>query len=134
MNFTGMRTFPMIWYGRSFQIRRKSTIWSYRPSRRPSLCVDTVRDPLHLSGRSSQANAVRISAQGIHNVFYLLLPCCGVSFFVIIFFVKHHSLERSDDAALKQEGKDRIKQRKQKAEADTTGSGAGAGTEARDIK
>lgn len=78
--------------------------------------------------------AIPTSAQGIHNIFYLLLPCCGVSFFVIIFFVKHHSLERSDDAALKQEGKDRIKQRKQKPEADTTGSIAGAATEARDIK
>ncbi|KAH8084733.1 efflux pump antibiotic resistance protein [Filobasidium floriforme] len=111
----------------------------YRDANFPNDMVrQIVSDPTQINDLVLSAEqktiALRGYTQGIHNVFYLLLPCCGVSFFVIIFFVKHHSLERSDDAALKQEGKDRIKQRKQKPEADTTGSGPGAGTEATDIK
>jgi hypothetical protein len=42
---------------------------------------------------------------GIQHIFYFLIPCAGISFLLVVFFVKAHSLKREDDAALKAQGK-----------------------------
>ena len=42
---------------------------------------------------------------GIRNIYYFMIPCCCISFFATLFFVKGHSLKRDDDAKLLEEGK-----------------------------
>lgn len=74
---------------RSCRILPRSMTSSCRPNRRRSLFVDTVSRLGEVFAFQLTAHNGRFPAQGIRNVFYLLLPCCGISFFVIIFFVKH---------------------------------------------
>ncbi len=54
---------------------------------------------------TEKVDAINAYVHGIHNIFYFLIPCAGISFFLVLFFVKAHSLKRDDDAALKEEGK-----------------------------
>ncbi|PSR76213.1 major facilitator superfamily domain-containing protein [Coniella lustricola] len=45
------------------------------------------------------------SPHGIRNIYYFMIPCCAISFFVTLCLVKGHSLRREDDARLQEEGK-----------------------------
>lgn len=44
-------------------------------------------------------------AHGVRNIYYFMIPCCCISFFLTLFFVKGTSLKREDDQKLQEEGK-----------------------------
>jgi hypothetical protein len=46
-----------------------------------------------------------VSAHGIRNIYYFMVACCCVSFFITVSFVRSTSLKRDDDARLQEEGK-----------------------------
>ncbi|KAH8669069.1 putative tetracycline efflux protein [Xylariales sp. PMI_506] len=60
---------------------------------------------LHLTPAEKTA-AILAYTHGIRNIYYLMIPCCGISFFLTLFFVKGHSLRRDDDAQRQKEGKE----------------------------
>lgn len=45
------------------------------------------------------------AAQGIRNIYYFMIPCAGIAFLVSVFFIKAHDLNRDDEKALKEQGK-----------------------------
>ncbi|CDZ98057.1 Tetracycline resistance protein TetB/drug resistance transporter [Phaffia rhodozyma] len=50
------------------------------------------------------AFALKAYVQGLRHIWYFCIPCAGLSFFLVVFCVKHHSLTRADDVERKQEG------------------------------
>ncbi|KAE9369700.1 putative tetracycline efflux protein [Stipitochalara longipes BDJ] len=53
-----------------------------------------------------QSAALLAYSHGIRNIFYFMIPCCCISFFLTVFLVKAHPLRREDDAKLQEAGKE----------------------------
>lgn len=94
-------------------------------------CQSCARDlgvycELHNANRSGADH----TAKGIQGVFYLLVPCIALCFFLTVLFVKKIPLKRADDAKRKEEAKEWVRERKEKHRKkrqhdSTTGGGAG---------
>jgi hypothetical protein len=72
------------------------------------------------------------TADGIRGVWYLLVPCVGLCFFLAIFLVKRIPLKRADDAKRKEEAKQWMKERKANKRKGSAGSVHGDDLEAQD--
>lgn len=55
---------------------------------------------------SQRTTAVKAFVQGIRHVWYFTIPCAAISFFLVVGFVKHHSLNRGDDEAQRAQAKE----------------------------
>ncbi|KAJ5645978.1 hypothetical protein N7490_002350 [Penicillium lividum] len=70
-----------------------------------------ISDPTQITSESLGLTAAQKSAaiyaytHGIRNIYYFMVACCCVSFFITISFVRSTSLKRDDDARLQEEGK-----------------------------
>lgn len=66
------------------------------------------KQPMYSSVTLSPQSAVLTTsnkAHGIRNIYYLMIPCCCISLFATLLFVRGHSLKRDDDAKLQEEGR-----------------------------
>lgn len=62
-------------------------------------------------------NEANVAAKGISACFYFMTPLIGISFFLVIFFVKKISLKRADDEKKKEEAKAWVESKKAKHDA-----------------
>lgn len=63
---------------------------------------------------TQKAQIVEAYVVGFNTVFHVLTGLIGANFLIALFLVKRHSLQRKDEEALKQRGKEWIQHRKEK--------------------
>ncbi|GAA5878423.1 hypothetical protein JCM8547_003596 [Rhodosporidiobolus lusitaniae] len=78
--------------------------------------ADSSASELALLDLSSEAKAEIVAGfvQGFHTLFHVLVGLIGFNFVVALLFVQRHDLQRKDEDALKQRGKDWVNRQKEK--------------------